>query len=921
MADSPSPQSVRVFVRFRPPSDREMVEDGSASPETARKLSRIATSSSVYSASNTTLTGKQAFNLTYELPKSVTWTKGESNNTFTVDRVFVPDTTQETVFQEIAEPVVEDVLNGYNGTIFAYGQTGAGKTYTMFGPSQEDGLEGIIPRVGRQIFKAATADSEKVQFSISASYIEIYKEEIRDLLSPEGTEKLRIRECPRRGVIVENMKVENVTTEDDITSLLYIGEKFRVVAATNMNVISSRSHSIFTITIVQKLQDQSTVVSKLNLVDLAGSEKTSKSGTDGKLLSEATKINLSLSALGKCIRCLNENKPHIPYRDSKLTWLLRDSLGGNTKTTLLAACSPHPYNAEETLSTLRFAQRAKSVQNVVKVNKIKSVEDLTLLVESLQKQVFQLKQQNAMNAKDRRSSNASGRGSPRSPSPSTVGMAQRVEAANVLSPRELSPSGRNAMLSVLMDALMLVDRIQGNVEVTQALKGVIRDGVTQLEQMGDNDDTNEKSLTLDDEVGSKIKRVEDVCIRLRQMTALSQLESEACNRYMVELETLLEALVELKTRITDEMLFWSTVESGNEDELKDLELATRSDHDVRTVVVEVEAIHGDLQDALESRGAAYNARRQRLTALKGVVAGLEKQLDVDMTENEEEFTYFLAEADHMLSEEDTVEALSLTDMRSHHTLVTDAKAKISRINAWVHDMDKDKNKLLEHLNHEKHSNRESDASELSSLKDKLAELEEELQQRQLQNESLERRLSQSPVVPRSSLGSTPRRSTTAGGDTCLKCSLCDRLIRVDQLEKHSETCTKTNENDMGALSHNRSLVSLSHELREWIEAIMEEMEDASEGGSRRSSGSGSQGLLLKALRTVRAITESSASLPSTEKDKLEGLRWNLVTTMNGLQLNRLNKDSVERLVGLATTLQDKIKDKISLTSTSEAQSQ
>jgi len=295
---------------------------------------------------------------------------------FTYDAVFDEGSRQEEVYQETALPLVESVLAGYNGTIFAYGQTGCGKSYSMMGVPTDPDLMGIIPRAFRQIFAemANSAEANK-QFLIRASYIEIYNEEVRDLLSANPTNRLELKEHPEKGVYVQGMIKQTVTTISEITKLMEHGAANRSVGATLMNADSSRSHSIFIVEIETSEPvpdgvpgDVTIKQGVLNLVDLAGSERQSKTGAQGQRLKEATKINLSLSALGNVISALVAGKPHIPYRDSKLTRLLQNSLGGNAKTVMIAAISPAHYNYEETLSTLRYANRAKNIKNKPKVN-------------------------------------------------------------------------------------------------------------------------------------------------------------------------------------------------------------------------------------------------------------------------------------------------------------------------------------------------------------------------------------------------------------------------------------------------------------------------------------------------------------------------------------------------------------------------
>lgn len=211
----------------------------------------------------------------------------------------------------------------------------------MFGPDVgEEDTMGIIPRACRHIFQYIARCTDGTEFTIKCSFLEIYKEVIKDLLNPKNS-NLKIRESPHRGVWVEGLTELFVTCEQDVIDLLRMGERFRKVASTKMNATSSRSHSLFILQLTQKSADGSTKTGKLNLADLAGSEKISKTGATGETLEEAKKINLSLSALGNCINALSTRAKHIPYRDSTLTFILRESLGGNSKTTLLIACSPH----------------------------------------------------------------------------------------------------------------------------------------------------------------------------------------------------------------------------------------------------------------------------------------------------------------------------------------------------------------------------------------------------------------------------------------------------------------------------------------------------------------------------------------------------------------------------------------------------
>ncbi len=293
---------------------------------------------------------------------------------FTYDNVFDENTQQKVFYEECCFNLVENVLEGFNCTIFAYGQTGCGKSWTMQGGTSPD-LRGVIPNACAHIFEFVKASTD-IEFLIRCSYLEIYSEEIRDLLAkdPKSAAKCEIKEDSQKGVFVKGLTDVVVENEDQIAMQLEKGFKLRTVAATNMNEQSSRSHSIFTIVVEMSTKDPVSGkdmlrVGKLNLVDLAGSERQKKTGATGDTLKEGAKINLSLSALGNVISALSEGKSkHIPYRDSKLTRLLQDSLGGNTKTLMVAAIGPADFNFDESLSTLRYANRAKNIQNKPKIN-------------------------------------------------------------------------------------------------------------------------------------------------------------------------------------------------------------------------------------------------------------------------------------------------------------------------------------------------------------------------------------------------------------------------------------------------------------------------------------------------------------------------------------------------------------------------
>ena len=302
---------------------------------------------------------------------------------FTFDHVYDELSTQEFVYENTAKHSVLSVLEGYNATILAYGQTGTGKTYTMegFKYSAGDPQRGIVPRSMEEIFRfIQMQSSQNTTFMVRASYLQIYNEVISDLLKIDRT-SLQIREDKKKGVFVEGLSEWAVRSPNEIYSLMQKGALSRATATTKMNDLSSRSHAVFIIIVEQmtQLDDQyddpedapkQIKVGKLNLVDLAGSERVRVTGATGKRLEESKKINQSLSCLGNVIAALTDQKPrsHIPYRDSKLTRLLEDSLGGNCKTTMMAMISPSSDAFGESLSTLKFATRAKKIKNEAKIN-------------------------------------------------------------------------------------------------------------------------------------------------------------------------------------------------------------------------------------------------------------------------------------------------------------------------------------------------------------------------------------------------------------------------------------------------------------------------------------------------------------------------------------------------------------------------
>ncbi|KAK2157882.1 hypothetical protein LSH36_183g02022 [Paralvinella palmiformis] len=358
-------ESVRVVVRCRPLNKKEITDGHEAIVQMFPDRGRCEVRN----------------------PKS-----GEQPKVFTFDFVYGADSKQRDLYDETFRDLVQAVLDGFNGTIFAYGQTGTGKTYTMQGEKNNPELKGVIPHSFDHIFQHI-AQTENQQYLVRASYLEIYMEEIRDLLSKDQSKRLELKERPDTGVYVKDLSSFVTKSIKEIEHVMNVGNQNRSVGATDMNEHSSRSHAIFIITIECSEEggdgENHIRVGKLNLVDLAGSERQTKTGSQGDRFKEATKINLSLSALGNVISALVDGKStHIPYRDSKLTRLLQDSLGGNAKTVMVANVGPASWNFDETITTLRYANRAKNIKNKPKINE----DPKDALLREFQEEISRLKQ-------------------------------------------------------------------------------------------------------------------------------------------------------------------------------------------------------------------------------------------------------------------------------------------------------------------------------------------------------------------------------------------------------------------------------------------------------------------------------------------------------------------------------------------------
>ena len=328
-------------------------------------------------------------NILFEGNKSVSITPQSENLSplqFTFDNIFTPENTQEEVFAIAAKPIIEDVLQGFNGTIFAYGQTASGKTHTMTGHDIFDPVTmGIIPRMISTVFDKIEFANENIEFAVKVSYSELYLEKINDLIDNDK-KNLKIRQERSKGVYIAGLSEHYVSSDFDVFELLRIGTENRQVSCNKMNSRSSRSHTIFSLTVTQNNSlDMTARIGRLYLVDLAGSERIVKTGAEGQRMKELKAINKSLNTLGQVINLLTDGRStHIPYRDSKLTRILQDSLGGNSKTAIIITCSPALINESETISTLRFGFRAKSIKNKPKVNRELTLTELKLKLSKIE---------------------------------------------------------------------------------------------------------------------------------------------------------------------------------------------------------------------------------------------------------------------------------------------------------------------------------------------------------------------------------------------------------------------------------------------------------------------------------------------------------------------------------------------------------
>ena len=367
--------NVKVFCRIRPENEKE-------------KLSGMKTCIIPASENSVKIFTE---NIGIDTGKDSSKNKSDNTQTFTFDGVFAPEEEQENIFNIVAKPLINGALEGINGTLFCYGQTSSGKTYTMEGIHNDTKLMGVIPRMMQYIFILIEKANSDIEYSVKCQYYQIYNEKIQDLLDIRKKD-LAIREDKNKGIWVEDCTEAYVSSQEEMYAIFKEGSNNRTVSATNMNKGSSRSHSLFVVTLFQRNTiTGSSKTGRIYFVDLAGSEKMSKTGIEGGTgLKEAQNINKSLMTLGMVINSLTEGAKHIPYRDSKLTRVLQESLGGNSMTNLVITCSPNFMNQSETMSTLRFGQRAKLIKNKVVANTQQSVKELLIKLKKAEEKIASL---------------------------------------------------------------------------------------------------------------------------------------------------------------------------------------------------------------------------------------------------------------------------------------------------------------------------------------------------------------------------------------------------------------------------------------------------------------------------------------------------------------------------------------------------
>ncbi|RLN66223.1 hypothetical protein BBJ28_00016207 [Nothophytophthora sp. Chile5] len=609
-------------------------------------------------------------------------------------------------------------MDGYNATIFAYGQTSSGKTYTMEGANiDHPELRGIIPRTATEIFSNVLAADENMEFIVKVSYIEIYMERIRDLLDPYKSKvNLQVREDAQRGVFVEGMTEMCVTSDEELLATMRAGAANRAVAATGMNEGSSRSHSVFTVTLFQRnLVNQATKAGKLYLVDLAGSEMVRKTGATGRQLEEAKTINKSLSALGMVINALTDSHAsHVPYRDSKLTRVLQESLGGNSRTALIINVSPSSYNAPETVSTLRFGMRAKSIKNKAVVNEQRSVEEYKVLLAAAEKQIT--KQQTHIIALEARLAGKEG----------VIGDGEGVEAVPVTITDDTQVGAEDKVGAVDVDLQFTDDAVSEaprspSARVGRALEE-LQEKVTQLEE--ELAEEKQESTRRGEEIRSLTAKLEEHIQALETQGVLSE--------ELQRVKELQEKTLEEKIR-QREALYSELRTDFDRLSYEHRELAIHSE----TIQSEYDALLQEMpSQAASSSGKLAVAARENA-----------EQGDQQATKGEEKASVAPVEAASLgqVPADGAAQASSPADDTSITESPQDLAMKYSALEAKLKDYEKEYRVLKQTTEHEK------------------ARLQEDIERKATQIRDLEAQVGR--VSAAVSEGSSPSPATSPSGST------------------------------------------------------------------------------------------------------------------------------------------------------------
>jgi kinesin family protein 5 len=635
---------------------------------------------------------------------------------------------QKDVFDFSIRSTVDDILNGYNGTVFAYGQTGAGKSYTMMGTDiADDEGRGVIPRIVQQIFQSILSSPSTIEYTVRVSYMEIYMERIRDLLAPQN-DNLPVHEEKNRGVYVKGLLEVYVSSVEEVYEVMKRGGSSRAVAATNMNQESSRSHSIFVITITQKnVETGSAKSGQLFLVDLAGSEKVGKTGASGQTLEEAKKINKSLSALGMVINNLTDGKSqHIPYRDSKLTRILQESLGGNSRTTLIINCSPSSYNDAETLSTLRFGMRAKAIKNKAKINAEISPAELKAMLKKAQSQVTSFEQYvHTLDAevqqwrsgesvpKDKWAPPLAGVGVAKSesktPRPSTPSRLMERAETPAISERSATPSlpmDKDEREEFLRRENELQDQIAEKETQIAAVEKLLRETKEELAYMKERDTkTHRDNERLQSETNEFKMQLERLSFESKEAQITMDSLKEANAELTTELDDVKQQLLDVKMSAKESGAVLDEKEKKKAEKMAKMmagfdlggDVFSDNERKIKEVIDEVDALHEQSAAGEAIAPDSLNNLRARLVETQGIVrqaelsvygnsandAGtkrreeLEQRLEAVEREYEELLERNLSEADVAEVKERLAQAYS-NKQDVHNELIEDLKADLAQ---------------------------------------------------------------------------------------------------------------------------------------------------------------------------------------------------------------------------------------------------